>query len=100
DPSLHAESQPGAVTLMQKSIDFAAAEKGKTGLYVSLSCYYHDADETTMELLDQFGEFRVRGKLGCYNDVAIVAKHPALATLGEGDLANWSCSVHEIFFSM
>lgn len=100
DPSLHAESQPGAKTLMEKSIEFAAAEKDKTGLYLSLSCYYHDADETTIELLDQFGEFRVRGKLGCYNDIAIVAEHPALKDLTAPDLANWSCSVHEIFFSM
>lgn len=100
DPAFHAEDRPGAVTLMEKSIDFAAAAKGKTGLYFSLSCYYHDAPETTLQLVDQFGEFRTRGQLGCYNNVAKVADHPALDGLTAPDLANWGCSVHEIFFSM
>ncbi|KAF8453751.1 hypothetical protein BDZ91DRAFT_768147 [Kalaharituber pfeilii] len=95
DPALH-ESISGARTLMDSAIRFAAADKGKTGLYFSLSCYYEFSPETTITLLDQFGTFRVRGNLNCYNKAHIVAVHPAIATLTDNDLSNWSCSVHEI----
>lgn len=97
DPSFH-RAIGGATTLMDRSLKFAAAEKGKTGLYASLSCYYADAPETTVTWLDQFGDFRVRGKLACYDHVHIVAMHPAIDTLTDADLSNWSCSVHEVIF--
>lgn len=98
DPAFHDDQGvPGAKTLMEKSILFAASEKkGKTGLYVSLSCYYHNSDETTLPLMDRFGSFMVRGNLDCYNDAHIVAGGPAVDTLTDPELSNWNCSVHEV----
>lgn len=99
DPSYHQSEQPGAKTLMNNSIRFAASEAGNlTGAYISLSCYYGAAPETTVTVLDQFGVFRVRGNLDCYNKAHIVATHPAIDTLSDADISNWSCSVHEILF--
>ncbi|WP_244282695.1 GDSL-type esterase/lipase family protein [Micromonospora chersina] len=97
DPVFHA-SQGGA-ELTQRTIDYAVADSTKTGLYVSLSCYYHDtAPHTAVPLLDaiQPGGFTVTG-VGCYNTAHIVATHPALDRLTDDTLSNWSCSVHEAF---
>ncbi len=78
-------------------IEFAADIPTKTGLFVSLSCYYHGvAASTPVPLLDQFGAFTVTG-VGCYNDAHIVATHPALTGITDASLSNWSCSVHEAF---
>lgn len=96
DPDYHEAVQPGAHTLMEKSIKFAADEKGKTGLYLSLSCYYHMKDEGVLTVMDMFGNFRVRGNLDCYNKAHIVANHPALEGLTDAQLSNWTCSVHEV----
>ena len=95
DPTFH-RSIPGATTLMQQSLEFVTAVKGKTGFYFSLSCYYGDSLETTIPCLDQFGDFRVRGNISCNNRAHIVAKHPALDTLTDEDLSDWGCSVHEV----
>jgi cysteine-rich repeat protein len=46
-----------------------------------------------------FGEFVIRGQLGCYNDVHLVADSPAMDSIKDGDLSDWSCSVHEAFSS-
>ena len=98
DPVYHAPFQAGAVTLINRSINFAAAEPGKTGLYLSLSCYYHAAPANTpVPVLDQFGPFEVVGQGGCPAISHIVASHPALAGLTDADLSNWSCSTHEGF---
>jgi hypothetical protein len=97
DPVFHA-SQGGA-TLTQRVVDFAIAQSGKTGAYISLSCYYHGtAPNTPVPLLDGIGPggFTVTG-VGCYNNAHIVAESPALAGLTDADLSNWSCSVHEAF---
>jgi lysophospholipase L1-like esterase len=97
DPVFHA-SQGGA-TLTQRAVDFAVAQPGKTGAYISLSCYYHDTPSgTAVPLLDGIGGggFTVTG-VGCYNSAHIVADSPALASLTDADLSNWSCSVHEGF---
>jgi hypothetical protein len=97
DETYH-QSQGGAL-LMEKTAAFAVAEAGKTGAYVSLSCYYHDtAPMTPVPLLAGFGTFTVAG-VGCFNDAHIVATHPALAGLTDATLSNWSCSVHEAFDS-
>ena len=53
----------------------------------------------TVDALSEFGEFTVRGELGCYNDAHIVASSPALGSLNDGDLSGWGCSVHEAFAS-
>ncbi len=86
----------GGQQLTTSAVKFAADATGKTGLMVSLSCYYHGtAPLTPIPLLDQFGTgFKASG-VGCYNDAHIVATHPALAGLTDASLSNWSCSVHE-----
>ena len=76
---------------------------GKTGAYISLSCYYHGtAPGTPLPMLDDAfgstGDFTVTG-VGCFNDAHIVATHPAFtaASVADSNLSNWSCSVHEAF---
>src|SRR6218665_674706 len=94
DPVYHEEDQ---VTL--NSIQFAAAQAGKTGMYINLSCYYHEtAPKTNVPGLNPFGAFTVTG-VGCYNDSHIVATHSALNGLTDAILSNWNCSVHEAFDS-
>ncbi len=97
DEAFH-EGQGGA-QLMASAAAFSVAQSGKTGAYVSLSCYYHDTPPSTpIPLLSGFGTFTATG-VGCYNDVHIVATHPALSGLTDETLSNWSCSVHEAFDS-
>lgn len=89
----------GGQGLVNSGIAFATAAEGKTGAYITLSCYYHDtAPGTPVPLLDAFspGGFTVKG-VGCFNDAHIVASHPAVDMLTDGQLSNWSCSVHEAF---
>ena len=88
----------GGLAVTNNGVKFAADEPAKTGMYVSLSCYYHDtAPNTPVPLLAPFGAFSVTG-VGCYNDAHIVATHPALTGITDASLSNWSCSVHEAFF--
>ncbi|WP_239576384.1 kelch repeat-containing protein [Archangium primigenium] len=92
DPVYHEEDQ---VTI--NSVKFAAAQAGKTGMYVNLSCYYHEtAPLTAVPVLAPFGNFTVTG-VGCYNTAHIVATHAALTGLTDSILSNWNCSVHEAF---
>ncbi|MBF8290166.1 MAG: Branched-chain amino acid transporter, amino acid-binding protein, partial [Chloroflexi bacterium] len=100
DPVYHEGS--GGGTLTDKGIAFAVDQAGKTGLYATLSCYYHGTGASTpvpaFNSLSSAGDFTVTG-VGCYNDSHIVAAHPALAGLTDEILSNWSCSVHEAFDS-
>ncbi len=100
DPVYHqAAGRAEAGNLTRGGVQFAASEATRTGAYISLSCYYHDTPEhTPVPLLDAFavGGFSVRG-VGCFNDAHIVATSPALATVTDASLSNWSCSVHEAF---
>ncbi len=97
DETYH-QGQGGAL-LMEKAAAFAAAQPGKTGAYISLSCYFHGtAPGTPLKLLDGFGTFTATG-VGCHNNAKIVATHPALTGLTDAALSNWSCSVHEGFDS-
>ena len=92
DPVWHS-----ATPVTHNAIRFAAAQEGKTGIYISLSCYYHaTAPLTPVPVLAPFGHFTVTG-VGCYNDAHIVATHSALSGLTSNLLSNWSCSVHEAF---
>ncbi|RAL58647.1 hypothetical protein DID88_003011 [Monilinia fructigena] len=104
DPTFHFSAQPGAKVLIDNSINFAAAAKSlagaqQTGLYFALSCYYNNVDSAKVESLSYFGDFTVRGNLACYNKAHIVASSPALGTLNDAALSDWSCSVHEAFSS-
>lgn len=83
-------------------IAFVTDTPGKTGLYVSLSCYFHGAAAyTPLPLLSTLGSgfFTVRGVPGCYNNAHIVAVHPALAGITDATLSGWGCSVHQAFDS-
>jgi hypothetical protein len=97
DPVYHATQ--GGEVVTRRGVDFALAQPGKTGAYITLSCYYHDtAPNTAVPLLDGIGNggFSVTG-VGCYNDAHIVAESPALSGITDTTLSNWSCSVHEGF---
>ncbi len=88
--------------LIEKAAAFSVAEAGKTGAYISLSCYYGGTPAgTPVPLLSGFGDFTVRGVHNqCVNDDAhVVATHPALAGLTDAMLSYWDCSVHEVFDS-
>jgi hypothetical protein len=94
DPVYH-----GKQAVADKGIAFAIADTGKTGAYITLSCYYHDtAPGTAVTVLSYFGTFTVTG-VGCYNDVHITATHESLTGLTDAYLSNWFCSVHEGFDS-
>jgi hypothetical protein len=87
----------GADTLTNNGIAFAAAQVGKTGLFVSLSCYYTSSTPTPVTVIDQFGTFTAQAAPGCFDDAHIVASHPALVGLTDAGLSGWGCSVHEVF---
>jgi hypothetical protein len=97
DPTFH--SGQGGSAFTQRGVAFAVSDPAKTGAYITLSCYYHGtAPATPVPLLDAaFGPgFTVTG-VGCFNNVHIVATHPALTGLTDANLSNWNCSVHEAF---
>lgn len=97
DPVFHTFS--GGGTLTDGGVKFAVDKVGKTGMYITLSCYYHNtAAMTAVPLLDAFspGGFSVTG-VGCFDNAHIVATHPSLTGITDATLSNWSCSVHEAF---
>jgi len=94
DPVYHYKDQ-----VTKNAVQFAAAQEGRTGAYINLSCYYHDADpRTPVPVLEPFGAFTVTG-VGCYDDAHMVASHPVLTGLTDTLLSKWACSVHEAFDS-
>ncbi len=98
DPVWHSRHGGKSDALTKRGIDFAVADAGKTGAYITLSCYYGGSTPNTpVPALSGFGSFAVRG--ACGNNVKIVATHPALSGLTEASLSNWSCSIHEAFDS-
>jgi hypothetical protein len=102
DPTFHYGSNAGATAVVQKGIALAAGQEGKTGAYITLSCYYYNASAGTpvpvLSGLSDFGGFTIVG-VGGYDDVHIVATAPALEGLTDGLLSNWGNSVHEAFDS-
>lgn len=95
DPTLHYKP-----TVVYDGIHFAAGDTGKTGAYITLSCYYWGSgSHTPVPLLDAFhpGGFTARGASGCANNAHIVATSPALNGLNDSLLSNWGCSIHEGF---
>jgi hypothetical protein len=105
DPVYHAingggGAPAGAKALISKGIAFAAAQPGKTGFYISLSCDYSTASPNTpVPVLQPFGVFTLEMAPSCYNKSHITATDSALAGLSDYLLSGWSCSVHEIFDS-
>lgn len=81
---------------MVDGIEFAIAGKG-TGLYIALSQYYESPSLTNLAVMQEFGEFTVRGA-GCHDAVHILpSEPPALTSLTDAVLSNWHCSIHEVF---
>lgn len=104
DESYHTGGRGEVLT--QEGMAFATADPAKTGAYISLSCYYHYYEPanvpTAVDVLAGFGTFKALRTAAispddCYNDVHIVASHPAMAGLTDANLENWGCSVHEAF---
>ena len=96
DPVLH-----GRDLFTDAAVRFAGSSAGRTGAYVSLSCYYDSADGLTpVPLLDAFdpGGFTAKSA-ECFDEAHIVADHPALTGITDEYLSDWSCSVHESFVS-
>jgi hypothetical protein len=102
DPVLHqvyGSNRAGAEKLTRDAVDFAVAQPGKTGAYISLSCYYDGRPaHTPVPLLDgiEKGGFTVTG-VSCQDSGHIVAVSPAIVGLTDADLQSWGCSVHEAF---
>lgn len=112
DPRVH-QSQGGDV-LTEKGIAFATDDATKTGAYITLSCYGDfAAPATDVPLLSGLSTATPVPDLGvpggftmksaaCFNNVAIVATHPALTSspaLTNAALSGWNCSIHETFDS-
>mgnify|MGYP001558414324 CR=1 FL=1 len=98
DPVYHSYL-PGAVTLINNGIKFAADELTKTGLYADMSCYYDSTSAgTPVPVLDPLGIFTLTG-VGCYNDAHVVAFHPVTTGITDAAVSGWYCSVHEAFDS-
>jgi len=90
----------GGDQLVSSGIAFVTSVAGQTGLYLSLSCYYHESSEgTPVPVLDELGAFTMGPVTGCFDDAHIVATHPALEGITDDDLSGWGCSVHEVFNS-
>ncbi len=100
DESLHL---PQGRPLTEASMAFVTADPEKTGALVSLSCFYHYYSPaepfTPVPVLNGFGSFTTTKVGDCYNDVHIVATHPAMASVTDATLSDWGCSVHEGFDS-
>jgi hypothetical protein len=91
----------GKTLVTQKGIAFATAAAGKTGAYITASCYYNGAAANTavpwLNGLSALGNFTATGVSGCFDAAHKVADHPALTGLDDAYLSNWHCSVHEGF---
>ena len=102
DPMYHSTYGPGGAQggdeITEGGINFATAEPAATGAYITTSCYYHGTSpETPVPVLDGFGTFTATGVPGCFDDIAVVAEHPALTGYTEENLGDWVCSVHNAF---
>jgi Bacterial Ig-like domain (group 1) len=105
DPDFHSnEAVEGAKTLIKTGVAFAVENKGHTGAYIDLSCYYAESGLGTevpvLASLSSFGGFKVFGQFqfsSCPEESHIVATSPALSGLTDEALSNWNCSAHEAF---
>ena len=74
------------------------SEFGKTGAFISLSCYYHDSASNPGSRLENAFVLGFSWPAWvAINSAHIVATHPALSGVTNASLSNWSCSVHEAF---
>jgi hypothetical protein len=82
--------------LVQNCLAFVSSGNA-TGFYLPLGDGPNKSDNYTIEQLSYFGVFNITEDIGCYDNVHIVAQHPALTNLTDTALSDWSCSVHEAF---
>jgi hypothetical protein len=106
DPVWHLNhgTKRGPKRLIVNTLNYVSEGDG-TGLAVSLSCYYYDADiHTPVSVLSHLGTFTVRGQgllAGCPDRVVTPdPAHPLLTNLTADDLSHWGCSIHEAFDAM
>jgi hypothetical protein len=102
DPVYHDTlgGKPGAGVLIQKGLNYAGAQVGKTGIYLDLSCYYGlgIASGTHAPILDGLRSgFTVETAPNCADAIHVVASAQQLIGITDADLSGWSCSVHEVF---
>jgi len=104
DPEFHFNAGVPIATaqLTQNAIAFASLTAGKTGAYISLSCYYENAaPATAVPVLSPFGSFTVQRTQ--WDVSTVVASGNALVNtphvLHDADLSNWGVSSHEGFNS-
>jgi hypothetical protein len=97
-PAYHVPFHSGALTLLNNAIDFVVASPvARTGMYISLSCYYaEDAIGASVPVLDAFGAFTV-SPTTCWDQSHITSQHVAFTGLGDADLSGWECSASEVF---
>jgi hypothetical protein len=102
DPVYHTVYFPGPEELIRSGLAYVLStpkEAGKTGAYISLSCYFNEnPGDHTVELLRYFGPFVVTDNTTCHDDIEVVAPlHPAMTGITDADLSYWNCSIHELF---
>ncbi len=86
--------EPGPERLIANSLRFTGLGEG-TGLDVSLSCYYVDADPgTPVDLLAGIGAFTVTRRGNCDKILVPGPDYPLLRRLTAKQLSNWHCSTH------
>jgi RHS repeat-associated protein len=95
----------GASTVTKDTVAYALASgSGKTGLYVSLSCYYAASGSgTSVPVLGGLGTFTVGGGVAATDagtvNVPVDDGAPAFRGLTNAGLLGWSASVQETFGS-
>jgi hypothetical protein len=93
----HRDTRPGPERLIANSLRFTGLGGG-TGLDVSFSCYYNEADPgTPVELLTGIGAFTAtRGAGNCDNILVPDPDHPLVRRLTAEQLSHWGCSTHSV----
>jgi hypothetical protein len=100
DPVFH-YSTGQAQALIEQGIDFALSDPGRTGLFMTTSCYYDSvAPGTPIPALSGIdGGGFTAGPTDCDDEIHITATHPALVGLTDAGLSDWGCSSHNSFLS-
>ncbi|KAH8172538.1 hypothetical protein LIA77_06793 [Sarocladium implicatum] len=100
DPGNHAAYTPGALSVIRSGISFASAGSS-TGFYLQppKSLDSGSSGPTDFGFLDVFGPGMGFTVDYGYDNVHLVATHPALLGLSDADLSNWGASVHGLWTS-
>jgi len=92
-----------AAQLTQNAIAYGTSVSGKTGAYISLSCYYASSlAGTSVPVLSPFGSFTVQGTNWSVSTI-VASSNPLVNTpnmLTNTGLSNWGNSSHEGFNSL